>query len=134
MATNMKPCNILAVDVKEDWINDCREFFKSKRMDKVSFGIEDLTRTTHNAKFDVIVCIDVMEHIQDDVSVFANFYRALKPGGYVLINSPSVYGGSDVHDDHEESFIGEHARVGYSHEELDQKLGSQGFKRYLKPI
>ena len=69
-----------------------------------------------------------MEHIVDDVKVFENFYRALKPGGYLLINTPSIYGGSDVHDDGEESFIGEHARDGYSYEDLESKLTPLGFK------
>src|SRR5512137_1874140 len=27
MAAKLNPCNIYSVDVKEDWINDCRDFF-----------------------------------------------------------------------------------------------------------
>ena len=130
IANNLKPCNILAVDVKEDWIRDCRKFFSSRNLNQVTFDIEDLTKISRTNQFDLIVCIDVMEHIEDDVTVFENFFRALKPGGFVIINSPSIYGGSDVHDDHEESFIGEHARVGYSHTELNKKLGSKGFTPY----
>ena len=48
----------------------------------------------------------------------------------MLINSPSVFGGSDVHSDEDESFIGEHARVGYSKEELESKLHPLGFKTH----
>ena len=99
MATKFKPCNILSVDVKEDWINDCKEFFNQKEISNVSFAIEDLTSINHENKFDLIVCVDVMEHIQDDVTVFQNFYKALKKAGYLLINSPSIYGGSDVHQE-----------------------------------
>lgn len=130
MANNMQPCTITAVDVKEDWIKDCSEFFKSRNMKSVTFGVEDLTTAQHSNEFDLIVCIDVMEHIHDDCTVFDNFYRALKPGGSVIINSPSIYGGSDVHDDHEESFIGEHARDGYSHEDLQDKMKKSGFAKF----
>jgi hypothetical protein len=71
-----------------------------------------------------------MEHITEDKKVFNNFYSSLKKGGYLLINSPSVFGGSDVHHDEEESFIGEHARDGYSKEDLESKLHPIGFSIY----
>jgi len=130
MSKKMNPSKIFSVDVKEDWIADCRKFFSKKKISNVSFAVEDLTRINHQEKFDLIVCIDVMEHIAEDQKVFSNFYNALKRGGYILINSPSIYGGSDVHQDDEESFIGEHARDGYSKEDLEAKLQVLGFSTY----
>ena len=130
MSKKMSPSDILSVDVKEDWINDCRVFFSSRKLNNVSFAVEDLKDMIHQNKFDLIVCVDVMEHINDDVKVFNNFYTALKGGGYLLINSPSAFGGSDVHDDKQESFIGEHARDGYSKQDLENKLHPIGFKTY----
>ena len=130
MAKHLSPATILAVDLKQDWIDDCRHFFAEDAYKHVSFAIEDLTKIEHEIKFDLIVCVDVMEHILEDEVVFGNFQRALKPGGYVLINSPSVFGGSDVHGDDDESFIGEHARDGYSHTELQEKMQRQGLKMY----
>jgi SAM-dependent methyltransferase len=130
MSKKLNPCNIFSIDVKEEWINDCKNFFTRKKISNVSFAVEDLTSINHQNKFDLIVCVDVMEHIQEDVIVFNNFYNALKKGGYLLINSPSIYGGSDVHQDEEESFIGEHARDGYSKEDLESKLHPFGFSTY----
>jgi SAM-dependent methyltransferase len=68
-----------------------------------------------------------MEHIEKDELVFRNFYRALKPGGSLLISTPSDQGGSDVHGEDEESFIDEHVRDGYGIAEISQKLGKAGF-------
>jgi SAM-dependent methyltransferase len=130
MATKLNPCNILSVDVKEDWINDSRDFFNRMEIKNVSFAVEDLTKITHQNKFDIIVCVDVMEHIHEDETVFTNFFSALKKGGYLLVNSPSIYGGSDVHHEEEESFIGEHARDGYSREDLEAKLHPLGFSTH----
>jgi len=130
MSKQMQPCEIYSVDVKEDWINDCIDFFKNQEIENVTFGIEDLTVINHTNKFDLIVCVDVMEHIEDDRKVFENFYKALKTDGYLIINTPSIYGGSDVHEDEDESFIGEHARIGYSVEDLQEKLHPYGFKTY----
>lgn len=130
MARKLKPNNIYSADVKSDWIKDCEVFFKQRGFNNVKFGIEDLTAINHQNKFDLIVCVDVMEHIVEDVKVFENFYKALKKDGYLMINTPSIYGGSDVHDDEDESFIGEHARDGYSYEDLEAKLTPIGFKVY----
>lgn len=130
MAKNLKPNKIFSVDVKEDWIEDCKEFFALSSATNVAFSIEDLTKITHQNAFDLVICIDVMEHIEDDRTVFKNFANALKPGGYLLVNSPSIFGGSDVHEDEDESFIGEHARDGYSREDLAEKTGAAGLEEY----
>jgi 2-polyprenyl-3-methyl-5-hydroxy-6-metoxy-1,4-benzoquinol methylase len=127
MSRKLQPNSIYAVDVKEQWINDCRDFFNRQHINKIEFAVEDLTEIKHLNKFDLIISVDVMEHIVDDVKVFKNFYNALKPGGFLIINTPSIYGGSDVHDDSEESFIGEHAREGYSFDDLKSKLTPLGF-------
>jgi len=131
MKKHLLPNAIYAVDVKENWINDCRQFFGRNKMTNISFAVEDLTNIQHENKFDLIVCVDVMEHIQEDEKVFANFFRSLKKGGFVVINTPSIFGGSDVHDDEDESFIGEHARQGYSFEDLKAKLEPIGFSIHL---
>jgi len=68
-----------------------------------------------------------MEHIPDDTAVFRNFFKALKPGGKLFINTPSNLGGSDAGSDQDESFISEHARNGYGAEEIRNKLESAGF-------
>jgi len=70
-----------------------------------------------------------MEHIEDDRGVMKNLYRGLKPGGILLISTPSDQGGSDVHHEHEESFIDEHVRDGYGVEEIGEKLHSAGFNQ-----
>ncbi len=118
---------ILAVDVKEDQVEDCNRFFRSTGRSNVEFRVEDLTRFEQPGSFDLILSVDVMEHIEDDVGVFRHFAASLKPGGRLIISTPSDQGGSDVHDDHEESFIGEHVRDGYGREEIRDKLLRAGF-------
>jgi SAM-dependent methyltransferase len=127
MSKHLQPCEVYSVDVKEDWIKDNKEFFASQKINSVSFEVEDLTAITHNDRFDLIVCVDVMEHIPDDVKVFQNYSNALKKNGYLLINTPSIYGGSEVYHDEDESFVGEHARSGYSKEDFESKLHPLGF-------
>jgi len=128
LSKQSKNWNILGVDVKEEQIEDCNKFFTQiKKSDRVNFEYADLTKFEKSEKFDLILSVDVMEHILEDVEVFKNFHRSLKKGGMVLISTPSDQGGSDVHDEDVHSFIDEHVRDGYNIKEIEEKLNSAGF-------
>ncbi len=126
MAKRFPDSSILAVDVKDEQVEDCRKFFSKCGYKNVKFEIADLTKIEYRDKFDFILCVDVMEHIVEDELVFKNFYNALKKGGKLLVNTPSNLGGSDAHDDDDESFIEEHARIGYSKEDITGKMNRAG--------
>ncbi|MBP6511404.1 MAG: class I SAM-dependent methyltransferase [Bacteroidia bacterium] len=121
---------ILAVDVKEEQVADCNTFFKQIGAgDKVKFVVDDLTTYVDANRYDLAISVDVMEHILEDVQVFKNINASLKPGGMLLISTPSDQGGSDVHGDEESSFIEEHVRDGYNIKEIEDKLRSAGFTK-----
>jgi len=118
---------VTAVDVKEDYLEKAREFIASQGFeDRVTFSVDDLTSLGVSGPFDVILSVDVMEHIEDDRAVFRNFYSVLSDRGVVLVNTPSDQGGSDVSSEDDESFVGEHVRDGYPLDELTGKLGEAG--------
>jgi SAM-dependent methyltransferase len=119
---------ISGLDIKQEQVDDCNEFFsKIGLADRISFEYADLTTLEVSESYDLILSVDVMEHIEDDRTVFQRFYKGLKPGGVLLISTPSDQGGSDVHHEHEESFIDEHVRDGYGVEDMDEKLREAGF-------
>ena len=120
---------ILSVDVKEEQVADCNRFFREIGSEKVLFKVEDLTTFHMDDSFDLALSVDVMEHILEDVQVFKNIHRSLKPGGMLLISTPSDQGGSDVHGEGETSFIEEHVRDGYNINEIQEKLRTAGFSR-----
>jgi SAM-dependent methyltransferase len=127
MARRFPSARVLAVDVKEDYLENARRFFSRTPMaERVELAYEDLTDLKAPGPFDLILSVDVMEHIEDDRAVFQNFARVLNKGGFVVINTPSDRGGSDVTGEEDTSFIEEHVRDGYNLEELKQKLVDAG--------
>ncbi|MFZ4520096.1 MAG: class I SAM-dependent methyltransferase [Bacteroidales bacterium] len=119
-----------AVDVKDEQIADCNAFFERIGRKNVLFEKADLTQFSNPDRFDLILSVDVMEHIGDDEAVFRNFYDSLTQKGMLLISTPSDQGGSDVHDHEEgESFIDEHVRDGYNIQDIREKLKRAGFTK-----
>jgi len=134
MARRHNDWQIKGVDVKPEQIADCNAFFHKTGLKNATFAKADLTTFDEKEAYDLVLCVDVMEHIEEDRKVLKNFYRSLKKGGMLLISTPSDQGGSDVHhhDDEEggeHSFIDEHVRDGYAIEELTDKLQEAGFSK-----
>ncbi len=126
LAKRFKGADIFAIDVKEDQVEDCRYFFNKTGYNNCKFEVADLTKIEYKERFDFVLCVDVMEHIEEDQLVFTNLAKSLKKGGLLIVNSPSNLGGSDAHSEDDASFIEEHARLGYSKEDITTKLNNAG--------
>jgi len=128
IARKNRKWQIDSIDIKQGQIDECKLFFNKAGLLNADFQFGDLVQYKRADSYDLILSVDVMEHIENDLQVFKNFYDSLKPGGVLLISTPSDQGGSDVKHDHQSSFIDEHVRDGYAINEIYQKLKSAGFK------
>jgi glycosyltransferase involved in cell wall biosynthesis/predicted RNA methylase len=74
------------------------------------------------ARADTVICLNVLEHIEDDAEGLRNIARALLPGGTAIVLVPqdqSIYGTLD-------EVLGHHRR--YSEPELRKKMEAAGFQ------
>jgi glycosyltransferase involved in cell wall biosynthesis len=92
----------------------------------LSFHQADLSQL-HNcnalckARLDTIICINVLEHIENDAKVLRNFYELLQPGGHAMLlvpANPRLYTGVD-------KALGHFRR--YTRQELVSKMRDAGF-------
>ncbi|HMN04851.1 MAG TPA: class I SAM-dependent methyltransferase [Flavobacteriales bacterium] len=120
---------ITAIDVKEEQVADCNAFFQAIGRPQVKFLVGDVTRFQRPDEFELVVCVDVMEHILEDEAALRCYSTSLKPGGMLIISTPSDQGGSDVHEEGEGSFIEEHVRDGYNIDDIRAKCLRNGFSR-----
>jgi 2-polyprenyl-3-methyl-5-hydroxy-6-metoxy-1,4-benzoquinol methylase len=125
---------IKAIDVKDEQVADCNTFFREIGVpkEKVEFQVGDLTKYRQADSYDLVVCVDVMEHILEDVDVFKNYHASMRPGAMLLISTPSDQGGSGLDEHHEgevSGFIDEHVRDGYNIQEIQDKLKGAGFSK-----
>jgi SAM-dependent methyltransferase len=120
---------ITAIDVKDEQVADCNAFFQRIGRPQVKFEVGDVTRFQQPNTFDLVVCVDVMEHILEDEAALRCYSTSLKAGGMLIISTPSDQGGSDVHEEGEGSFIEEHVRDGYNIDDIRAKCLRNGFSK-----
>jgi SAM-dependent methyltransferase len=93
-----------------------------KRAPHSDFIQMDALRTPFVEEFDVIGAFDVLEHIQDDQEALEQIFKAVKPGGGLIISVPQhrwLWSAADE--------IACHKRR-YTRSELNSKVKSAGFR------
>lgn len=94
-----------------------------KRLPEIPlFQLDILNCQFEDNIFDIITCLNVLEHIDDDLLALKNIHRILKPGGTVVITVPM---GANLYDLYDEVHL--HKRR-YTIKELKDKINNAGFK------
>ncbi|MFZ5553152.1 MAG: class I SAM-dependent methyltransferase [Bacteroidota bacterium] len=127
LSRQKKNWNILGVDVKRNYVAECNEFFRATGKQNVFFRMEDLTRMRNEDTFDLIISVDVMEHIADDEAVFRNFFASLRHHGVLLMAVPSNDNRPGINKKTNGHKVDEHVRDGYDKHDLKEKLKRAGF-------
>lgn len=82
-------CSILGVDMAESRIKDAIRFFQERGVqgEFIASDIFKLKELEH--KFDVIICHDVLEHIENKTQFLADLQKYTKPEGVIFISFPA---------------------------------------------
>ena len=103
------------VDVSDDALEFCR-----RKGLKVQKGLAE-TLPYADETFDLTTALDVVEHLDDDVSGLKEMYRVTKSGGYSLIFVPAFMWLWGVQDD-----ISNH-RIRYTKKQIVDRLEKAGY-------
>ncbi len=116
-----KKAKVHAVDLKTDYMDSFAQYAAKHSRQGFTVQQADLTAYIPKEKFNLILAIDILEHIENDEQVLRNFRQVLEKGGKLIISSPSTF-------DESAKFTAEHVRPGYDKDEIISKLENAGFK------
>jgi SAM-dependent methyltransferase len=91
---------VVGVDVAGDIVSAAAEEMPAG----VTLEVGDVTDLDHEeGRFDLVVCFEVIEHLQNPARAVEEFRRVLAPGGLLVISSPNrdVYPPGNPHHVHE---------------------------------
>lgn len=78
---------IIGIDISESAIRYARTHFQK---DNLKYEVINLTGLTfQNSTFDIVCCLDVIEHIEDYKKAIQEIYRVLKSDGLFVISTPN---------------------------------------------
>jgi len=105
----------------------CQARLRQEALPNLTFAQGDLTQPLGEALYDLVYCVDVLEHIPDDEVALGHMVRALRPGGRLLIHTPLTPQRHWLRRfDLDQAPRDDHAREGYGEAELKAKVQDAG--------
>ena len=85
------PVEVVGAEISDALVNDCRTRLGGRA--GLSFvTVADLARPGWEGRFDVLFCMEVLEHVVDREAVFDLWDRLLPRGGEVIVSVPNETG------------------------------------------
>ena len=81
---------IYGCEYNQDVVSECNQISLQLGFKNLSFFPSDLRILSDQKKYDLIVCMDVLEHIPDNRTVLQNLISTLKPEGKIFIHVPYI--------------------------------------------
>jgi 2-polyprenyl-3-methyl-5-hydroxy-6-metoxy-1,4-benzoquinol methylase len=120
--------SVYGIDIDKYKLDFCKNIVKDRQLKKIEFNFKNLEQDTLPAnKYDLIVNIDVLEHVRDYQHILKKFYSAMAKKGYLYIHTPQVnqvrifkkYFSNWSHE--------EHVREGFDKQDMAALLKHIGF-------
>ncbi|MEO0874641.1 MAG: methyltransferase domain-containing protein, partial [Bacteroidota bacterium] len=128
----LPPASITALDINQKSIANIARLAEEHQMANLETHASTIdTLENLDGQFDFIYSVDVFEHIKEEEMPFAEAYKKLRPGGYLLIKIPSreqlTILPEDWFEDHHDWLEDEHIGQVYELNDLEQRMSEEGF-------
>jgi ubiquinone/menaquinone biosynthesis C-methylase UbiE len=127
LARRFPEARVLGVDFLQEAVQASIHVAERTRISNVSFRrgrVEDLPE---EGFFDLMLCIDILEHIQDDVAALKGLFRSAAPGAVLVLHVPALYRRYPVWKKTLNFDVETHVRTGYEPHEIKGKVLKSGF-------
>lgn len=81
---------VVSLDVSDRAIELGRKSSRNDKLDFLQWDLNVVPLPFADESFDVVVCLEVLEHIVKQAEAVSEFRRVLRPGGYLLLSVPDL--------------------------------------------
>lgn len=87
-AKQYKSSQFSALDKAPSNIRFCERYAEQAHLRNVSLKVQDLADLAEDSSFDIVLCLSVLQYVSNANAALANLYRALRPGGKMVLYLP----------------------------------------------
>lgn len=128
LAKTYPKAKITGGEIDKNKLEFARKFIKGLHINNVDYTFFDITKLSQKKDaYDLIVNIDVLEHIENYKKVLANFRLMLSKGGYLYIHTPQP-DQKRIFNTLKKWHHEDHVHEGYTPEDLKEELKNLNFK------
>jgi 2-polyprenyl-3-methyl-5-hydroxy-6-metoxy-1,4-benzoquinol methylase len=111
--------DVKGIDISKEALDACRrKGFKNL----VQGDINELNLRNEYGSYDLVICLDVLEHVQEDLSALKEMNKLLRPGGILMLTVPAY---KFLWSTHDEAL---HHKRRYHSLEIKTKVRDAGFQ------
>jgi len=118
---------ILGIDLLDEAISACNHIAGKIRSENVAFRQDSVEDLPEQNVFDLVICVDILEHIENDVAALQSLYNVIAPGGVLVLHVPALYRRYPVWKKSLNFDVETHVRIGYEPDEIRNKVKDAGF-------
>lgn len=119
--------HVIGVDLDESLVVKATEIARRAKLGNCEFQLGDVTDLQLDRKFDLIISVDNLEHVENDVLALESFRRLLNPEGRLVVHVPGYYRRWPVLRRTVNFDVPGHVRPGYLADQLAERLKKAGF-------
>lgn len=122
MAKKFSNATVCGIDIDEDRLERNREIAKQTNISNACFEAQDVSAISYKNRFDIVLSVDNLEHIEDDQKALACLARAIRENGKLILHVPAHERRWFFFKFRKNFSVPGHFRPGYTLEEIVSKV------------
>ena len=118
---------VLGIDLLKEAIEVCAHITRQTGTSNVQFRQKQIETLEEKDFFDLILCVDILEHVDDDLAALKGLYKATAPGGILVLHVPALHRRYPVWKKNLNFDVETHVRIGYRLEEIQEQVRRADF-------
>lgn len=127
LARRFPDARVRGIDLLSKAVNACQHIADKVKITNVEFQHAAIGQLPDKDIFGLIICVDIMEHIEDDLNALKNLHQVIAPNGVLVLHVPALYRRYPVWKKSLNFDVETHVRLGYEPHEIEAKVKQAGF-------
>lgn len=119
--------SVLGVDILDESVRACRAIAEKVGQQNIAFRKDRIENLEQKNTFDLVFCVDILEHLEDDFKALRGLYDAIAGKGILVLHVPALHRRYPVWKKSLNFYVESHVRFGYRKRDIEEMVKQTGF-------